>query len=50
MNTPDARPWYQQAAAAQGGILTAPYADAGGAGLVVGAAGGRPVVTRCCCR
>ncbi len=32
---PTARPWYQQAAAAQGGILTAPYADAGGAGLVV---------------
>ena len=32
---PTARPWYQQAAAAQGGILTAPYADAGDAGLVV---------------
>ena len=32
---PTARPWYQQAAAAQAGILTAPYADAGGAGLVV---------------
>src|SRR5574343_385368 len=32
---PTARPWYQQAAAAQGGILTEPYDDAGGAGLVV---------------
>ncbi len=32
---PTSRPWYQQAAGAQTTILTAPYADAGGAGLVV---------------
>jgi len=32
---PTARPWYQQAAASQTAVLTAPYADAGGAGLVV---------------
>ena len=32
---PTARPWYQQAAGAQAAILTAPYPDAGGAGLVV---------------
>ena len=32
---PTARPWYQQAAGADASVLTAPYADAGGAGLVV---------------
>lgn len=32
---PTARPWYKQAAGADGSVLTAPYADAGGAGLVV---------------
>jgi len=32
---PTARPWYQQAAGAQAAVLTAPYPDAGGAGLVV---------------
>ena len=32
---PTARPWYQQAAGADTSVLTAPYADAGGAGLVV---------------
>ena len=32
---PTMRPWYQQAAGAQAAVLTAPYADAGGAGLVV---------------
>ena len=32
---PTTRPWYQQAAQASGSVLTAPYADAGGNGLVV---------------
>jgi len=32
---PTARPWYQQAAGAQSFILTKPYADAGGQGLVI---------------
>jgi len=32
---PTARPWYQQAAKSEASILTRPYADAGGAGLVV---------------
>ena len=32
---PTARPWYRQAAGSDAAVLTAPYADAGGAGLVV---------------
>ena len=32
---PTSRPWYQQAAASQSYILTRPYEDAGGQGLVV---------------
>ncbi|MBH1978483.1 MAG: HAMP domain-containing protein [Comamonadaceae bacterium] len=32
---PTSRPWYKQATSAQAPILTAPYPDAGGAGLVV---------------
>ena len=32
---PTARPWYRQAAGSDAPVLTAPYADAGGAGLVV---------------
>ena len=32
---PTARPWYRQAAGSDAAVLTAPYVDAGGAGLVV---------------
>lgn len=32
---PTARPWYKQAAGAESFVLTAPYADAGGQGLVI---------------
>ena len=32
---PTSRPWYQQAARSESSVLTRPYADAGGAGLVV---------------
>lgn len=32
---PASRPWYRQAAASQQAVLTAPYVDAGGNGLVV---------------